>query len=75
MAAWVNRKLGITKESIRKYAAKDFGVDSVREHFQQIRYDEMFKEKAKKFLNDFRNLLKEYNFGIEGEAYADYEAA
>lgn len=75
MAAWVNRKLGITKESAHKYAAKDFNVDAVREHFQQIRYDEMFKEKAKKFLNDFRSLLKEYNFGIEGEAYADYEAA
>lgn len=75
MAAWVNRKLGITKESTRKYAAKDFSVDSVREHFQQIRYDEMFKEKAKHFLSDFRNLLKEYNFGIEGEAYTDYEAA
>jgi len=75
MAAWVNHKLGITKESARKYAAKDFSVDSVREHFQQIRYDEMFKEKAKNFLNDFRNLLKEYNFGIEGEAHADYEAA
>lgn len=75
IAAWVNRKLGITKESTRKYAAKDFSVDSVREHFQQIRYDEMFKEKAKNFLRDFRNLLKEYNFGIEGEAYADYEAA
>ena len=75
MAAWVNRKLGITKESTRKYAAKDFSVDSVREHFQQIRYDEMFKEKAKNFLKDFRNLLKEYNLGIEGEAYADHEAA
>lgn len=75
MAAWVNRKLGITKESARKYAAKDFSTEPVKYHFQQIRYDEIFKEKAKNFLNDFRNLLKEYNFGINGDAYADYEAA
>ena len=75
MAAWVNRKLGITKESARKYAAKDFSTEAVKHHFQQIRYDEMFKEKAKNFLNDFRNLLKEYNFGINGDAYADYESA
>ena len=75
MAAWVNRKLGITKESTRKYAAKDFSTESVKYHFQQIRYDEIFKEKVKNFLKDFRNLLKEYNFGINGDAYADYESA
>lgn len=35
----------------------------------------MCSKKTKRFLRDFKALLKDYNFSLECEAYADYEAA
>ena len=70
VADWINNFLGVTS-----YSAESFSTKSIKEHFQKIRDDERFCEKAKRFLRDFKALLKDYNFSLEGEAYADYEAA
>ena len=70
VADWINNFLGVTS-----YSAESFNINTIKEHFQKIRDDERFCEKAKKFLRDFKALLKDYNFSLEGEAYADYEAA
>lgn len=70
VADWINNFLGVTS-----YSAESFSTKSIKEHFQKVRDDERFCEKAKKFLRDFKALLKDYNFSLEGEAYADYEAA
>lgn len=70
VADWINNFLGVTS-----YSAESFSTKSIKEHFQKVRDDERFCEKAKKFLRDFKTLLKDYNFSLEGEAYADYEAA
>lgn len=70
VADWVNKFLRVTD-----YSAESFSTKSIEEHFQKIRDDERFCEKAKRFLRDFKALLKDYNFSLEGEAYADYEAA
>ena len=70
VADWINNFLGVTS-----YSAESFSTKSIKEHFQKVRDDERFCEKAKRFLRDFKALLKDYNFSLEGEAYADYEAA
>ena len=70
VADWINNFLGVTS-----YSAESFNINTIKEHFQKIRDDERFCEKAKRFLRDFKALLKDYNFSLEGEAYADYEAA
>lgn len=70
VADWINNFLGVTS-----YSAESFNINTIKEHFQKIRDDERFCEKAKRFLRDFKTLLKDYNFSLEGEAYADYEAA
>lgn len=70
VADWVNNFLGVTD-----YSAESFNTNAIKEHFQKIRDDERFCEKAKRFLRDFKALLKDYNFSLEGEAWADYEAA
>lgn len=70
VADWVNCILGIDS-----YSAESFNINAIKEHFQKVRDDERFCEKAKRFLRDFKALLKDYNFSLEGEAYADYEAA
>lgn len=70
VADWVNNFLGVTD-----YSAESFSTKSIKEHFQKIRDDERFCEQAKRFLRDFKALLDDYKFSLEGEAYADYEAA
>ncbi len=70
VADWINNFLGVTS-----YSAESFNINTIKDHFQKIRDDERFCEKAKRFLRDFKALLKDYNFSLEGEAYADYEAA
>lgn len=70
VADWINNFLGVDT-----YTAENFNINAIKDHFQKIRDDERFCEKAKKFLRDFKSLLKDYNFSLEGEAYADYEAA
>lgn len=69
VAGWINYMTGAN------YSAESFNTNAIKEHFQKIRDDERFCEKAKRFLRDFKALLKDYNFSLEGEAYADYEAA
>ncbi len=70
VADWVNNFLGVNT-----YSAENFNINAIKDHFQKVRDDERFCEKAKRFLRDFKSLLKDYNFSLEGEAYADYEAA
>ena len=69
VAGWINCMTGA------HYSAESFNINTIKDHFQKIRDDERFCEKAKRFLRDFKALLKDYNFSLEGEAYADYEAA
>ena len=69
VAGWINCMTGAN------YSAESFNINTIKEHFQKIRDDERFCEKAKRFLRDFKALLKDYSFSLEGEAYADYEAA
>lgn len=69
VADWINCMTG------SNYSTESFNINNIKEHFQKIRDDERFCEKAKRFLRDFKALLKDYNFSLEGEAWADYEAA